>query len=430
VPLLLLLVGGLLAAADPTCVGERKTDEELLQIATHELVHELRTAAAEVFTNRLWVRSAEGEQIPLDFLEDLARSPSPELRGRIPSLLYRAYERALSRNELTIDGLLQGIYTGETYELRLVRAHITMRTLFVTEALGLSPSAPFESWLASYERLLRNGLWPELLRKLMNLMRGEEEELWGYRFDGSLDVIRSAALATAFIFSLTPESGFPSAELAQFCPCEEWRSLAGRSETPELRYFAAVVYVWHCAPRDPKAMHELAANGESHELRIIAAIHYVTSLAISASIDELMELTIHGGSEEIRDVALDHLSLELGLACADFILFSSMFGHQEGMITPEELYKLALEGETPQLRRAAGEALGKCWERALWVGEREIAWGLELGLELTIADIPRRSTAEAHTLEQALIIFAAENTVAHPELAGAAVKPLVIIWGG
>ncbi|HID09771.1 MAG TPA: hypothetical protein EYP17_00525 [Candidatus Latescibacteria bacterium] len=91
VPLLLLLVGGLLAsvAADPTCTGGKKTDEELLQIATYELVHELRAAAAEVFINRLRVRSAEGEQIPLDFLEGLARSPSPELRGRITSLLYR-----------------------------------------------------------------------------------------------------------------------------------------------------------------------------------------------------------------------------------------------------------------------------------------------------------------------------------------------------
>ena len=65
-----------------------------------------------------------------------------------------------------------------------------MWTLFITEALGLSPSAPFESWLASYERLLRSGPWPDLLRKLMDLMGGEEEELWGYRFDGSLEVIR------------------------------------------------------------------------------------------------------------------------------------------------------------------------------------------------------------------------------------------------
>ncbi|MFQ6116712.1 MAG: hypothetical protein ACE5LQ_00440 [Candidatus Bipolaricaulia bacterium] len=48
---------------------------------------------------------------------------------------------------------------------------------------------------------------------------------------------------------------------------------------------------------------------------------------------------------------------------------------------------------------------------------------------LRISDIPRRSRAEAHSLEQALIIFAVENTVAHPELAGAAVGPLEIIWG-
>ena len=92
-------------------------------------------------------------------------------------------------------------------------------------------------------------------------------------------------------------------------------------------------------------------------------------------------------------------------------------------VTPEWLYELAINGETKELRWAAGSALGRCWQHRLELAR------LGVGQGLSISDIPRRSRARAHSLEQALIIYATENTVIHPEAAQAAIPLLEELYG-
>jgi len=412
----LFMIGGLLASAQggPTCATGKKTDEELLQIAAHDLVHELREAAARVLADRLTTRIfEEGEYIPVSYLEELARSPTPELRGRTGGLPTFSYFEALARGELTIDELVSGTYTGETYELRLARAQAAMLALFITEILELSPEEFLEKFLQDPEALSELRLDPEialdLLRKLENLMRGGEEKLWGYRFDGSCKAVRRAAFGVSFLIA-----GIDPRVPSQLHAQKEWLDLAERGETWELRWFATYVYFFiaHFAPLEPRALRDLAINGESPELRLFAAFSYLERIGDELGLDMLKDLAVHGESEELRDAASSYL-------------VGAFFTSD---ISAEELYELALEGETSQLRRAAGEALGVHWMLAIEAMARDPG-GLS-DRELRISDIPRRSTAKAHSLEQALIIFAVENTVVHPELAQAAIGPLMVIWGG
>lgn len=416
----LILVGGLLASAQvrvsPTCVDGKKTDEELLQIASHDLVHELREAAANVLATRLVKRSIEGGRAPnLNYLENLGRSPASELRGKTLGLLVFAYLEALSQGELSLDQLVQGIQTGETPELRQARAVSAFLALFSQKVLGLSPAELLEGFPMALGKLEELSLAPELavdlLRRLEGLMRGREEELWGYRFDGSLEAVRLAALGLGSILSFMKTG--PTA-LHLLHPCEGWLELAEEGETTELRWFASIVYIKtsHCAPGEPELLRELAVRGLSSELRWSAATSYLEMVGRRMRLAELIELTIHGESEELREAAKYWLTWPFVEALL------------EGAMSAEELYSLGLEGETSQLRWAAGRALGLYWRSKLERGARLGIGGLKP------SDIPRRSAAEAYTLEQALIIFATENTIAHPELAQGAIPPLESIWKG
>ena len=359
------------ASSGPSCADAAKTDEELLQIAVHELVPELREAAAKALIVRLQIQ--EGDEKPaLGYLEELARSPSAELREKVLPLLTDAYLEALEQGQLALDGLIAEILRSETGELQRARAEATLKHLL----RGVCPPAPE----------------PELLGKIVRLLRGGEEELCGYRFDGSYTEIREAALAAALAHKADP---------SQLHSCEEWRAIAATGEIPELRWFAAAVYVYRypcfAAFRDPQALLELAIADGSHELRLTAAFAYVTR-HLGFDLEELLETATHEESEELRWAAAAFLTLA-------FLRLSEA-----------KLLELATAGETVQVRWAAGGALGLRW------GDRATQG------TLASSDIPRQSRAEARSLEQALIIFAVENTVAQPELARVAIQPLAIIW--
>jgi len=434
VVLLGMLLAGAVASAQSglsSPYGAKKTDEELLRIATYELVSELREAAADELAWRL--REATVRDIA--YLEGLMKVSTPELRGALLcySLLTDAYREGLARGELAIDELISGIYTGETPELRLARAQIAMEALFITRTLGMPLEKIADFPPPSLPRL-EEELVMELLRSLMRLMEGEGVELWGYRWSGESEAVRRAAFRLAqhilalFITSKEEEV------LLKLHPCEGWLELAEEGKTTESRWFASSIYLDQCVPSELDLLRELAIAGGSFELRFLAArlylLHHFSGqyyLGSQQMIDWLTELAVRGESEELRALASRFLTWPLQVACTgvrltvhfhtrEFGLFSFTI-RPEGEIPPESLYELALEGETAHLRWAAGWALGWCWRHKLFVRELEIA------------DIPRRSKAEAHTLEQALIIFATENTIAHPELAQAAVLPLEFIWG-
>jgi hypothetical protein len=418
VPLLLVLLAGLIASAQAgsTCADGRKTDEELVRIATHDLVHELREAAARALLERLAGAFKEGEPPSVAYLEGLVGGPSPELRQWVAGLLSLSIMVELSRGELPIDQLILGIYTGETAELRQARAWGVMLALFAQEALGISPESLARKAVEGPREIMEIRLAPELaldlLRRLEGLLRGREEELWGYHFDGSVEAIRGGAylLAVALLHMKIGHAPY------RLHPCEGWFELAERGETAELRSIASHFYfeIGYCAPPDPEALRALAAGGASPEARFFAAMIYVEREVGGRRLGlaGLIDLALHGESEELREAA------------SFFLEGSFLEALLDKKITIAELYELALRGETPQLRSAAGFALGNWWRFRLrgpsWAGRPE---------ELKISDIPRQSPAEPHSLEQALIIFAVENTVAHPELAGAAILPLIYIWG-
>lgn len=85
-------------------------------------------------------------------------------------------------------------------------------------------------------------------------------------------------------------------------------------------------------------------------------------------------------------------------------------------IDDSQLQQMALSGESPELRWAAGMALGLRWAREAEEGN------------LRLSDIPRKSSATPYSVEQALIIFAAKNTAVHPGLARASVYPLAMLF--
>jgi hypothetical protein len=368
--LLLLMISGLLASATgaSACVSGKRTDEELLQIAIHDLVSELRTAAAITFSDRL---QSQSEMPSLGYLEELARGPSLELRRWIVGVLQRAYTQALEAGQLTLDELAAGISQGETFELRYARA------------------------AAVIDYLLQGEFSPEFASKFERLLGGSVEEFAGFSLDGRLRAVRLAAYSRLWIYAYWDE-------WFALHSCAEWEEIAAAGVTEELRSLAATVCVndFSCILPDPEPrLKELAINGASHELRLAAARTYVDFHQFT-NVMEMIALAVHGESEELR-------------SAVRFRLARALVG---GQLSDGEIYELARSGETPQLREAAGWALGMRWADETF---REM---------LAISDIPRQSQARAYSLEQALIIFAAENTVIHPELALAAIGPLVNIW--
>lgn len=372
VPLLLFVIGGLLASAQtgPTCADGKKTDAELLQIATHDLVSELREAAAITFSGRLQLQS----ELPfLDYLEELARGPSLELRRWIWDVLQSAYAQALERGQLTLDELAAKIPQGGTFELRYARAG------------------------AVIDYLLQGGFPPELAGKFERLLGGGVEGFDGVSLDGGLRAIRQAAYFRLWIDSyrgtwLTLHS------------CAEWEEIAAGGTTEELRLLAAAAYVnnFSCILLGPESrLKELAINGASHELRLTAARAYVDFHQFTG-LEELIALATSGENEELRSAVRVRLARAL----------------VGGQLSDGEIYELARSGHTWQLREAAGWALGMRWANEAFQGT------------LTISAIPRQSRTRAYSLEQALIIFATENTVAHPKLALAAIGSLGTIWNG
>lgn len=441
---LALLLLWVLAAAqvqtDSECPSPYKTDEQLLQIATHEAVHEIREAAAQVFAVRFTIEFLKsfktGQFFSLDYLEDLERSPSAELRANVPfNPLEFFYLKALATGQLTLEDLIAGIATGETFQLRLARAVTVVYSLFGSKVMGLSLEEMAAQEEASYRELAEGGFESseessfteheraailEFYPAVEELLRGETVEIWGYRFDGVLPAIRGTFFMLAYLIAV-PRLGFTEEEILQLHSPEEWLELAGEGATRELRSLATFVYFIYFRPQELEELERLATEGKSPELRYLAAYSFMKRLfeERKPTPEELLDWTVHGRSAELRQVAACSLRFEFWSACLEG---EEIAGQQ---VTPEWLYELAITGETEQLRWAAGAALGQCWTARL----EESRFISKPGQGLQISDIPRRSRAEPHSLEQALVIYATENTVIHPEAAQAAIPVLTVLYG-
>lgn len=171
--LVISLLSGLLAfSSNADCARGKKSDFELLQTATHDLVPELRTAAAHLLTERL----QKGPLPAIVRLEELVRGPSAELRHALVRVLQQAYFQALQSGRLSLQELVAEIPQGETFELRLARA------------------------AAAINYLLWSSLNRELAGELLRLLGGDMVEISGYRFDGALRAVRLAVYAQLQIY--------------------------------------------------------------------------------------------------------------------------------------------------------------------------------------------------------------------------------------
>lgn len=137
---------------------------------------------------------------------------------------------------------------------------------------------------------------------------------------------------------------------------------------------------------------DLAVNAPTHEFRATAARVFVTAGCAPWDVEGLTELATTGGSEELRDAAVGALSEVLAME----------------PIADSDLMALALDlSTTRQHRLAAGQALGFRWMMAVSVD-------------------PRTGHPLVGSID--LIIFATAHTIAHPELAIAAVAPLAAFF--
>ena len=427
------------AQAGSECpISSYKTDDQLLQIATYETVHEIREAASRVFARRLGAKFLEsfktGEFFPLDYLEELERSPSVELRTNLPlAPLEFAYLQALAEGGLTLDQLVAGIDTGETFQLRLARAMTVVHLLFNQEIIGMSLQE-FISQQEDYYHSLAEGRFPEITLEfsqrereailelwptMEELLQGQEVEIWGYRFNGTLPAARRAFSWIGFLLA-PPELGFSTDEVLKLRSPDEWLELAENGTTTELRWIAAFIYFTRFLPQELDELQRLATEGGSHEVRYLAAWLLMERLSEERepTPEELLDWATHGASAELRQWAAYSLEFEFWSACRNE---EEIAGQR---VTPEWLYKLAKNGETKELRWAAGAALGWCWRSRM-----ELARRLGLGEGLSISDIPRQSEVKAQSLEQALIIYATENTIIYPEAAQAAIPVLIALYG-
>jgi hypothetical protein len=137
---------------------------------------------------------------------------------------------------------------------------------------------------------------------------------------------------------------------------------------------------------------DLAVNAPTHEFRATAARVFVTAGCAPWDVEGLTALVTTGGSEELRDAAVGALSEALAME----------------PISDADLMALALDlTTTRQHRLAAGQALGLRWMMAVSVD-------------------PKTGHPTVGSID--LIRFATAHTIAHPELAIAAVAPLAAFF--
>ncbi|MFQ6117710.1 MAG: hypothetical protein ACE5LQ_05520, partial [Candidatus Bipolaricaulia bacterium] len=279
---------------------EAKSVEELLGIACGdggppEFVAEIRAAAAYVLSDMLTIAGMD-----LATLEGIATGKTPECRQAAIPALVEAYLALDPEGEGSAGALLAGVETAQSAELALARAVAAIARIEQT--------------------LLTVGLPPEeeLVEAITSVLSGGEGTLLGFTVDGSNPIIRAA------VGQVTAEVLFSLARVV---------------------YGEAVCQVFE----------DLAVNAPTHEFRATAAEVLVSAGCVSWDAEALTALVTTGGSEELRDAAVEPLSEALAAE----------------PISDADLEALALDlTTTHQQRLAAGEALGLRWMMAVTVDPR------------------------------------------------------------
>ncbi len=335
------------------------TNSELESMAVVGRSPELRGAAGAALRERLLLAG-----LGLEELEALASGPSTELRGAAIPALVQATVAAVGRGELSLPKLARAIAAeGATPELRLARAE-ALFLLLRAELVAPGAQGLVEAVLRG-ERVEVKGV--ELNGEILEIRAAASELLAGiYKFYGLLDRLRdplAELLAVVTDLSLTAEFRAAGGEALEFIfLAERGRALAALQELGALldqllkeaqgqpaQAGQVLTTLQELFERErANLIHTAEVGGEfTAAQRLENVARNLERMRAALALGDLSGL-----SEAISAVKRDSQVIEKGVTRAPDVPL-------------EALMEWAAFGGTPELRRAAGAALGK---RLLWAG--------------------------------------------------------------
>ncbi|MGQ9477246.1 MAG: hypothetical protein ACUVRH_01990 [Candidatus Bipolaricaulia bacterium] len=332
------------------------TNSELESMAMVGRSSELRGAAGAALRERLLLAG-----LGLEELEALASGPTPELRSAAIPALVQATVAAVGRGELSLAKLARAIAEGATHELRLARAE-ALFLLLRAELVAPGAQGLVEAVLRG-ERVTVRGV--ELNGEILEVRAAASELLAGiYKFYGLLDRLReplAELLAVATDLSLTAEFRAAAGEALEFIfLAERGRALAALQELEAL----LDELLEEAQGQPAQAGQTLAALQGLFERERANLIH---TAEVGGEFTAAQRLENVARNLERMRTALATFDLP-GLSGAISAVERDLQVIEKGVtrapdIPLESLMEWAAFGGTPELRRAAGAALGK---RLLW----------------------------------------------------------------
>jgi hypothetical protein len=334
------------------------TDAELEALAVTGRSPELRGAAGEALRERLLVAG-----LSLEELEALACGPTPELRTAAIPALVQATVAAVGRGELSLSGLAEAVAMGATSELRLARA----RALFLLLRADLAS--------------------PEAQALVEAVLRGQRVEVRGVELNGELAEIRAAAsellagiyksygllgrlqdplselMAVATDASLTPEFRAAAGAALEFIfLAERERALAALQEFEAL--LGALLEQAQAQQFDQAGQTLALLRGLLERER--ANLILTAEVGGEFTAAQRLENVARNLEKARAALALGDLA---GLRGAITAIKRDLQVVERGVVRApdlplEALMDWASAGKTPELRRAAGAALGERLVRA------------------------------------------------------------------
>lgn len=344
-------------------------------------------------------------------LERLARGPNRPCREIAEP---NSIRNLMLRSVIDVGTDLQaGIFLGDLYLLRaVVRALLTLDVPEVTPAT-LDEAFPGTAFFEEVQRLVRSvaeagtfelGLSRATVTILPILLLGADDLPIEVILDEMLDDVKWERVACGGI------EAFPGLGLeldgSLLIADNDQQGFPFRQYAAISWFFAVFLQNPLAALFDPASflerLLEQAASGCSPELRTVAAEIFFAFVGDRAANALAPEIARVGESPELRAAAAWRFALQLA---------------DDPALSIEDLQRLALTEETPELQSAAGLALGLRWYQQA----RDGSLGFATALSFLGPDGRTR-------MEGNLMQLAAAHTSVHPELAQAAVLPLTALF--
>ncbi|MCR4404143.1 MAG: hypothetical protein NUW06_02430 [Candidatus Acetothermia bacterium] len=328
------------------------SDSDLEEMAVEGPSPELRAAAGTALKQRLL---AAGRS--LGELERLASGPTPELRAAAGPALVQAIVAAVGRGELSLEMLASSVPTGASRELRLARAEAVF-LLLRAELVAPAAQAAVEAVLRG-ERVRVSGV--ELDGSLEEVRAAASDFLAGiYKFYGFLNRLQDPLadlMAVATDGSLTPEFRAAAAEALRVV------FLARRARAQDVlqRLEGLLDDVWDQAQgrRNEEALRAVSAFQELLEAER-AMVILTSEVAGEFTAAQRLESVARNAERMAALIGVDlaGLSRTIGAIRRDLQVIE-MAVERAPDVPLELLQEWASSGATPELRKAAGAALGE-----------------------------------------------------------------------